>query len=63
MINCSLCYISRILKKIEEEGYVYRRLMRIENKKRKHNAFFLTDKGFKLAEKIREKNSDRIEKI
>jgi len=54
-IGCSLCYISRILKKLEKEGYVYRKIMKIENTKRKHYVFFLTDKGFKLAEKIREK--------
>ena len=39
-MNCSLSYVSQILKKIEEEGYVYRKLMRIENQKRKHPAFF-----------------------
>lgn len=52
----SLCHISRILKSLEKEGYVYRKLMRIENKRRKHNAFFLTKKGFKIAERIMEKN-------
>ena len=56
-LNCSLCYISRVLKKIEKEGYVYRRLMRIEKKKRKYHAFFLTDEGLKLAKRIKEKNS------
>jgi len=54
----SLCYISQILKRLEKEGYVYRKLMRIENKRRKHNAFFLTKKGFKIVEKIRGKKSN-----
>ncbi len=61
-LDCSLSYVSRILKKLEEEGYVYRRLMRIENKKQKQKAVYLTDEGLKLAEKIREKNSEWIEK-
>jgi predicted transcriptional regulator len=50
------------LKKIEDEGHVYRRLIRIKNGKRKHKAVFLTDEGLKLAEKIREMNLDQIEK-
>ena len=61
-INCSLCYISRILKKMEEEGYVYRRLIRIENKKRKQKAVFMTGEGLKLAKIISEKNLKWIEK-
>jgi hypothetical protein len=35
--------------------------MRIENTRRKHNAFFLTIKGLNIAEKIREKNLYQIE--
>jgi DNA-binding MarR family transcriptional regulator len=62
LMNCSLSYISQILKKIEEEGYVYRKLVRIENKKRKQKAVFLTDEGLELAERIKQKNLEEIEK-
>jgi DNA-binding PadR family transcriptional regulator len=58
-INCGLGYISRILKKNEEQGYIFRKLMRIENGKRKQYAFFLTKEGLKLAEKLRKINSDQ----
>jgi DNA-binding PadR family transcriptional regulator len=54
-INCGLGYISRILKKNEEDGYIYRTLMKIENKKRKQYAFFLTEEGLRFAEELRMK--------
>jgi DNA-binding MarR family transcriptional regulator len=54
-LDCDLSLISRLLKKNEKEGYIYRMLMKIKNKKRKQNAFFLTEKGLNLAEELHEK--------
>ena len=31
VLNCDIGLISRILKKLEKEGYIYRKLMKIEN--------------------------------
>jgi len=57
-VNCDLSVISRILKKNEEKGYIYPVLMKIENVKRKQNAYFLSDEGLKIAENLRKKISD-----
>ena len=48
-LGCDLSLISRLLMKNENEGYTYRKLLKIKNKKRKQYAFFLTDKGIELA--------------
>ena len=52
-INCDLSLISRILKKNEKKGYIYRSLKKIKNKKRKQNAFFLTNDGVKVAMELK----------
>jgi hypothetical protein len=44
--------ISRLICKNEKKGYIYRELLKVENKKRKQNAFFLTNKGIKLATEL-----------
>ena len=51
-INCDLSLISRILKKNEKKGYIYRSLKKIKNKKRKQNAFYLSDEGMERAEEL-----------
>jgi DNA-binding MarR family transcriptional regulator len=51
-LNCDIGLISRILKKNEEEGYIYRKVMKIENRKRKQNAFYLSDEGMERAEEL-----------
>ena len=48
-LDCDLGLISRILKKNEEKGWIYQSLLKIENKKRKQNAFFLTKEGLEIA--------------
>jgi DNA-binding MarR family transcriptional regulator len=53
VLNCNLGHISRILKKNEKKGNIYRKLLRIEYRKRKQFAFFLTPKGIKVAEKFK----------
>ena len=57
-VNCNQSVISRILKKNEEEGNIYRVLKRIENSNRKQNAYFLSDIGIPIAEEIRRKIPD-----
>jgi DNA-binding MarR family transcriptional regulator len=49
VLECDLSLISRLLKKNEEEGYIIKALLKIENKKRKQNAYFLTDEGIEFA--------------
>lgn len=51
-VNCDLSYISRLLKDNERNGYLYRKKLNINTKKRKQNAFFLTEKGKKIAKDI-----------
>lgn len=51
-LECDISLISRLLKKNEQQGYIYRLLSKVENKKRKQNAFFLTEKGLDLASEI-----------
>ena len=41
VLNCDLGLISRILKKNEKKGYIYRTKSKIENKKRIQTVFFL----------------------
>jgi site-specific recombinase XerC len=53
VLNCNLGHISRILKKNEKKGNMYRSLLRIENEKRKLFAFFLTPEGIKIPEEIK----------
>jgi len=56
-LNCDIGLISRIIKKNEEEGYIYRKIMKIENKKRKQNAIFLSDEGIERAKELHNKTS------
>lgn len=51
-LNCTLGLVSRLLKKNEEEGYIYRTKSKIINGKMKQNVFFLTDEGLKRAMEI-----------
>ena len=57
VINCDLCHVSRELNKYIENEYVYRKLMLIENKNRKFNSYFLTEKGYKLTLVLKESMS------
>jgi DNA-binding MarR family transcriptional regulator len=56
-LDCDLSLISRILKRNEEKGYIFRSLSKVENKKRKQNAFFLTDEGVRIALELKETKS------
>lgn len=58
IVNCDLSVISRILKKNVESGFIYRKKMKIENVRQIKNAYFLSDKGFKLSEDLRKKISE-----
>jgi hypothetical protein len=40
VIQCDLGHLSRLLTKNEKKGNIFRELLKIENKKRKQNAFF-----------------------
>jgi DNA-binding MarR family transcriptional regulator len=51
-LKCDLGHISRLLKKNEENGLVYRTLSKIKNRKRKQFAFFLTEEGKKVASEL-----------
>ena len=44
-----LSIISRLLKENENEEYIYRKLLKIENMNRRMNGFFLTDSGLEFA--------------
>ena len=57
-LDCDLSLISRIIKRNEEKGHIFRTLSKVENKKRKQNAFFLTDEGLSLAEELQKKYPD-----
>jgi hypothetical protein len=56
-LECDMSLISRLLNKNEKKGYIYRMLAKVENKKRKQNAFFLTDDGIRIALELTELNS------
>jgi len=61
-LDCDLSLISRMLKRNEEKGYIFRILSKVENKKRKQNAFFLTEDGIKIARELTELNFNRTQK-
>jgi DNA-binding PadR family transcriptional regulator len=61
-LDCDLSLVSRLLKKNEKKGYLSRELMKVENKKRKQNAFFLTEKGEKVALEIKESKAKSLKK-
>jgi hypothetical protein len=52
-LNCTLGWISRILKKNEEEGIIFRTKSKIVKNKKKQNVFFLTENGVGIAKEIR----------
>ncbi|UCH88757.1 MAG: hypothetical protein JSV49_11010 [Thermoplasmata archaeon] len=54
-LKCGLGLISRILIKNEKEDYICRKKLRIEDKKRKQNVYFLTDEGLKIAKELEKK--------
>jgi DNA-binding MarR family transcriptional regulator len=58
VVDCDLSLISRLLKKNEKRGYIYRTLSKVESKKRKQNAFFLTEEGIKIALELTKLNSN-----
>lgn len=49
VLDCDISLVSRLLKKNENNGYIYRSLLKIENKKRKQYAYFLTSTGLNFA--------------
>lgn len=55
--NCTLGLISRILIKNEKNGYIFRKKVKIINKKNKQYAFFLTESGLNIALEIKDKIS------
>ncbi|UCH89708.1 MAG: winged helix-turn-helix transcriptional regulator [Thermoplasmata archaeon] len=58
-INCSQGHVSRLLKKLIDEGYGIQMTRKIERKRRKQKAYFLTDKGQELALKIKKSKSKK----
>ena len=56
VIACDLSLISRLLSKNEKKEYIYRKLLKIKNKKRKMCAFFLTERGEKIAKELTKLN-------
>jgi DNA-binding MarR family transcriptional regulator len=62
-LNCDIGLISRIIKKNEEEGYIYRKVMKIKNKKRKQNAIFLSDEGMERAKDLQNNIGGRERKV
>ena len=52
-LNCNRSYISRLIKTNEEDGNIIRKSSRIMDKHRKQNAFFLTEKGLKIASELK----------
>ena len=53
-MNCDLGYLSRIIRSAEKKRYILRKMMKIPSKKRKHNVFFLTKKGRRIALELQE---------
>jgi DNA-binding MarR family transcriptional regulator len=51
-LKCTLGFISQLLKKNEDDGYIYRTKSKLIKSKRKQNTFFLTNEGMKLAIEI-----------
>lgn len=49
VLDCDQSYISRLLRKNEREGLISRRMLKIENRKQRQNAFFLTEEGIRFA--------------
>lgn len=52
-IECDGSFVSRLLKKNEENGYIYHHLSIIEYKKRKQFVYFLTGQGINLAKELK----------
>lgn len=48
----NLGHISRVIKNLEQKELIFRSLRKIENKDRKQNTFFLTEKGLKAASEL-----------
>lgn len=59
-LNCDRSYISRLIKLNENKGNILRKSSRIMDNYRKQYAFFLTEKGLKIASEL--KNYYKIEK-
>jgi DNA-binding MarR family transcriptional regulator len=57
-INCTLGLVSRILKKNEEIGYIFRTKLKIVKCRRKQNVFFLTENGLIIATEIHKMAKD-----
>ena len=51
-LDCDLGFLSRLMKKNEIDGLIFRIKVKIINKKRRQNVYFLTPKGMELANKI-----------
>ncbi len=54
VLKCDLGYISRLLKKNRKKGYIRSEKVKVENKLRIQNGYFLTQRGEKVALKINE---------
>jgi predicted transcriptional regulator len=51
-LECDLGFLSRLLNENEKKGYIFRKKVKIKNKKRRQNGFFLTQKGLQLSREI-----------
>ena len=51
-LDCDLGFLSRLIKKNEIDGLIFRKKVKIINKKRRQNVYFLTPKGLELADRI-----------
>lgn len=49
ILDCDIGYLSRLLKQNEIQGFIFRRKVHVYDGNKKQYAFFLTDKGNKLA--------------
>ena len=57
-LNCSLGFVSQLLKKNEDIGYIFRTKSKIVRSRKKQNVFFLTENGLKLAKEIQKMSLD-----
>ena len=52
VLKCDLGYITRLLKRNRKKGYIKKKKVKVKNKLRIQNGFFLTERGEKVALKI-----------
>ena len=53
ILNCGIGYVSYLLKKNEDRELIFRRKVKVKNKKRRQLGFFLTTNGVDYSIKIK----------